>query len=232
MKELFHKKEKRTFMQRVGDILRVRTSGAGYNVATTRPIKRNTGGIIPYTLSDGPVVPGPSSDTTDTQFGMLPPGTFIVKKSATAENFEYLNSLVGGGTPMSDGGKLQPVMLTPEEFAVPPEIVNQGNNLNTLEDINSGRIIMRRTGGIIPMLNKGGRPWEARQFAHLDEGAKTAGLSQAEKERLAQMFGINVADLDNPRTSVKSGFYAEYHKFFNQESNKGRLPIDAAIAIS
>ena len=105
-------------------------------------------------MSDGPVVPGPSSDTTDTQFGMLPPGTFIVKKSATAENFEYLNSLVGGGTPMSDGGKLQPVMLTPEEFAVPPEIVNQGNNLNTLEDINSGRIVMRRTGGLIPRIQK------------------------------------------------------------------------------
>jgi len=155
MKELFHKAEKRSFLTRIADRLRVRTSGAGYNIETTRPIiRRQTGGTIPYTLNDGPIVPGPSSDTTDTQFGMLPAGTYIVNKEATANNIDFLSSLVGTARPMAGGGSLQPVMLTPEEFAVDPEIVNQGNNFQTLEDINSGRIVLRKIGGLIPRIQK------------------------------------------------------------------------------
>ena len=229
MREMFKKPGPRGLISRLADVFRVRTSGAGYNIETTRPRKFATGGQVPYTLSDGLIVPGPASDRTDTQFGMLPADTYIVNKDATANNIDFLSSMVGGIPGKVDGGQLQPVMLTPGEIAVPPNIVNQGNNLNLLEDINSGRIVMRRTGGSIPRFVTGGKTWDARQFAHLDEGTTTADLSSKDKEKLANMFGVKVSDLDNPRTAIKSGFYAEYHKFFNQLSNRGTLPIDTAI---
>jgi TP901 family phage tail tape measure protein len=165
MKELFHKENTRDLVNQIATLLGVRTSGAGYNLETTTPVGARKGyrqlplpGFIGggqiadgvYTLNDGNIVPGPKHINRDIQFGILPVDSFVVNQGATKKNLEFLQGMVGEKNNLTGGG--QPVMLSPFEFVVPPEVVNEGNNLDILKGINSGQITFSNTGGKIPAL--------------------------------------------------------------------------------
>ncbi len=91
MRELFKKGKTRDFINRVAGALGVRTSGAGYNIETTRPRKMNMGGYV-YTMNDGNIVPGPNVNR-DVVPAVLTPGEFVVNREATAANLPLLQAI-------------------------------------------------------------------------------------------------------------------------------------------
>jgi len=108
MRELFKKGKTRDFINNIARVLRVRTSGAGYNIETTVPKKFNTGGYV-YTMQDGNMVPGPDVNA-DVVPAMLTPGEFVVNKEATAKNLPLLRAIndgPGGGGPGFNSGGMQ-----------------------------------------------------------------------------------------------------------------------------
>ena len=93
MRELFKKSKTKDFIDKVARALGVRTSGAGYNIETTRPRKMNMGGYV-YTMNDGNIVPGPNVNA-DVVPAMLTPGEFVVNAKATRENLPLLQQING-----------------------------------------------------------------------------------------------------------------------------------------
>ena len=109
MRELFKKSKTRDLIDKVARSLGVRTSGAGYNIETTRPRKMNTGGFV-YEMNDGSIVPGPNVNK-DVVPAMLTPGEFVVNREATQRNLPLLMAINGtGGTggPSFNSGGIQP----------------------------------------------------------------------------------------------------------------------------
>jgi TP901 family phage tail tape measure protein len=106
MRELFKKSKTRDFIDKVARSLGVRTSGAGYNIETTRPRKMNSGGYV-YTMNDGSIVPGPNVNS-DVVPAMLTPGEFVVNREATQANLPLLmeinNNRQAAGDAMAVGG--------------------------------------------------------------------------------------------------------------------------------
>ena len=97
MRELFKKSKTRDLIDKISRSLGVRTSGAGYNIETTKPKKFAAGGTV---------VPGPRSDTTDTQYMTLNAGDFVLNRKAS-------DALLG----FSRGGEV-PAMVTPGEIVI------------------------------------------------------------------------------------------------------------------
>ena len=95
MRELFKKGSTRDFINRVAGSLGVRTSGAGYNIETTKPRRLNSGGYV-YTMNDGNIVPGPNVNA-DVVPAMLTPGEFVVNAESTRQNLPLLQAINGGG---------------------------------------------------------------------------------------------------------------------------------------
>lgn len=91
MRELFKKSKTRDLIDKVSRSLGVRTSGAGYNIETTRPKKLNSGGYI-FRANGGDVVPGPKINK-DVVPAMLTPGEFVVNAKATAANLPLLQAI-------------------------------------------------------------------------------------------------------------------------------------------
>ncbi len=102
MRELFKKGKTRDFINKVAGTLGVRTSGAGYNIETTKPRKMNMGGYV-YTMNDGNIVPGPNVNR-DIVPAMLTPGEFVVNAEATQENLPLLMAINNG---YNNGGKVR-----------------------------------------------------------------------------------------------------------------------------
>jgi len=97
MRELFKKGSTKNFINKVAGALGVRTSGAGYNIETTKPRRMATGGMV-Y-RQDGSMGPEFKPMGTDTVPAMLTPGEFVVKADAvTPETLPYLKSLNDSGT--------------------------------------------------------------------------------------------------------------------------------------
>jgi len=118
MRELFKKSKTKDFIDRVSRALGVRTSGAGYNIETTRPRKMNMGGYV-YTMNDGSIVPGPNINA-DVVPAMLTPGEFVVNKEAAQANLPLLAAINGGmgsrGPGYITGGQIQSLLNLPSEF--------------------------------------------------------------------------------------------------------------------
>jgi TP901 family phage tail tape measure protein len=93
MRELFKKGNTRDFINKVAGALGVRTSGAGYNIETTRPRRLNSGGYV-YTMNDGNIVPGPNVNA-DVVPAMLTPGEFVVNAESTRQNLPLLQAING-----------------------------------------------------------------------------------------------------------------------------------------
>jgi len=123
-----------------------------------------------------------------------------------------------------------PALLTPGEFVVNREAT--AANLPLLTALNNNR------GSNGPGYNHGSRKeirssvrsmLEGRQMSHLDEGFRSSSRPDLHSQLMSD-YGITQQQASDPRTSVKSGLLAAYHKFFNQGTARGTLPIDAAIS--
>ena len=95
MRELFKKSSTAELIDKVARGLGVRTSGAGYNIETTRPKRMANGGVVyRENGSDGPEF---TPSGTDTVPAMLTPGEFVVKASSvTPETLPILKQINQG----------------------------------------------------------------------------------------------------------------------------------------
>jgi TP901 family phage tail tape measure protein len=148
MKEMFHKGTTKTIADRIARALGgVRTSGAGYNIETTKP-KFAKGGIVPGT------------GNTDTYHTTAEPGAFVINKAGTEQNMPIIQDLLGGRPVFRNAGGQVPVVLTPGEAVIPAEIAQQ--NMPLMYSLNGGP--GNTSGG---MHNAGGYT-----KAQLDDAAK------------------------------------------------------------
>ena len=117
MKEMFHKGSTKTLVDKIARALGgVRTSGAGYNIQTTKP-KFNKGGIVPGT------------GNTDTYHTMAEPESFVINKAATERNMPTISKLIGGTPTFRNTGGMVPVVLTPGEAVIPANIAKRNPDL-------------------------------------------------------------------------------------------------------
>jgi TP901 family phage tail tape measure protein len=124
MRELFKKSRSKMFIDRVARALGVRTSGAGYNIETTKPQKFNLGGVA-RTLA-GKLVPGPNVNK-DVVPAMLTPGEFVINKEATRKHLPLLRAINAsrGQVPIAQrlkgitGGEQYKVKALMDEAGVP-----------------------------------------------------------------------------------------------------------------
>jgi TP901 family phage tail tape measure protein len=124
MKEMFHKGPTKTLVDRIARALGgVRTSGAGYNIETTKP-KFNKGGIVPGT------------GNTDTYHTLAEPESFVINKAATERNMPTISKLLGGSPTFRNTGGMIPVVLTPGEAVIPARIAKP--NMNLMMQLNGG----------------------------------------------------------------------------------------------
>jgi hypothetical protein len=95
MRELFKKGKTRDFINKIAGTLGVRTSGAGYNIETTKPRRMASGGMVYRKKgSEGPEFAPMGTDTVP---AMLTPGEFVVKASSvTPETLPILKQMNEG----------------------------------------------------------------------------------------------------------------------------------------
>jgi TP901 family phage tail tape measure protein len=148
MKEMFHKGDTKTLVDRIARALGgVRTSGAGYNIQTTKP-KFAKGGIVPGT------------GDTDTYHTTAEPGSFVINKKSTERNMPTISKLLGGTRTFRNTGGSVPVVLTPGEAVIPANVAQRNPNL--MMQLNGGP---GNTSGI-------GRQKGGATKAELDAAAK------------------------------------------------------------
>jgi TP901 family phage tail tape measure protein len=92
LRELFKKSKTKDFIESIARSLGVRTSGAGYNIETTKPKKFNMGGNVFF--NNGDQVPG--FGNTDTVPAMLTPGEFVIRKSVAEQDPDGMRALNNG----------------------------------------------------------------------------------------------------------------------------------------
>jgi hypothetical protein len=121
MRELFKKGKTRDFINKIAGTLGVRTSGAGYNIETTKPRRMATGGMVYRKKgSEGPEFAPMGTDTVP---AMLTPGEFVVKASSvTPETLPILKQ-------MNEGYIRGPEMETVQE----PRTTMSASELKTLD---------------------------------------------------------------------------------------------------
>ena len=123
MKEMFHKGSTKNLVDKIARALGgVRTSGAGYNIQTTKP-----------KFADGGIVPG--TGNTDTYHTTAEAGSFVINKKSTQENMPVISSLLGGTPKFAEGGQV-PVVLTPGEAVIPAKIAQK--NMPLMYSLNGG----------------------------------------------------------------------------------------------
>jgi TP901 family phage tail tape measure protein len=148
MKEMFHKGTTKDIVDKIARALGgVRTSGAGYNIQTTKP-KFAKGGIVPGT------------GDTDTYHTTAEPGSFVINKKSTERNMPTISKLLGGTRTFRNTGGSVPVVLTPGEAVIPANIAQRNPNL--MMQLNGGP---GNTSGI-------GRQKGGATKAELDAAAK------------------------------------------------------------
>ena len=117
MKEMFHKGTTKDLVDRIARALGgVRTSGAGYNIQTTKP-KFAKGGIVPGT------------GNTDTYHTTAEPGAFVINKKSTEKHMPTISKLLGGTPTFRNTGGEVPVVLTPGEAVIPAKIAQRDPGL-------------------------------------------------------------------------------------------------------
>jgi TP901 family phage tail tape measure protein len=93
MRELFKKSKTKDFIDAIARSLGVRTSGAGYNIETTKPKKFNLGGQVFF--NNGDQVPGPNVNA-DVVPAMLTPGEFVIRRGVAQQDPEGMRALNNG----------------------------------------------------------------------------------------------------------------------------------------
>lgn len=123
MKEMFHKGTTKDIVDKIARALGgVRTSGAGYNIQTTKP-----------KFADGGIVPG--TGNSDTYHTTAEAGSFVINKKSTQQNMPIISNLLGGSPTFAQGGQV-PVVLTPGEAVIPANIAQ--DNMPLMHALNGG----------------------------------------------------------------------------------------------
>jgi TP901 family phage tail tape measure protein len=154
MKEMFHKGSTKTLVDRIARALGgVRTSGAGYNIETTKP-KFNKGGIVPGT------------GNTDTYHTMAEPESFVINKAATERNMPTISKLIGGTPTFRNTGGMVPVVLTPGEAVIPANIAKRNPELMLQLNGGPGNTtgMRRHQGGGVHPHPHAGKPMTDAQY--------------------------------------------------------------------
>ena len=151
MKEMFHKGTTKEIADRIARALGgVRTSGAGYNIHTTKPQQLNSGGRVYNPSRDGNIVPGDTSINYDNTPAVLQEGGYVLNQSSSKNNPDLVSLAKNSH---NSGGKIVPAVLTPGETYFPPEVAE--TMMPTLEKANRGsKISLRNVGGYIGGLVK------------------------------------------------------------------------------
>jgi TP901 family phage tail tape measure protein len=124
MKEMFHKGPTKAMVDRIARALGgVRTSGAGYNIETTKP-KFAKGGFVPGT------------GNTDTYHTTAEPGSFVINKAATEKHLPLITNILGGKSYYAQEGGQVPVVLTPGEAVIPASFAKR--NMPLMYELNGG----------------------------------------------------------------------------------------------
>jgi TP901 family phage tail tape measure protein len=152
MKEMFHKGTTKDIADRIARALGgVRTSGAGYNIQTTKP-KFAKGGIVPGT------------GNTDTYHTTAEEGSFVINKASTEANMPVISDILGGTPRFAEGGQV-PVVLTPGEAVIPASFAQK--NMPLMYALNGGPgntsgMGRNAGGGISPNMMAGLKAWLER----------------------------------------------------------------------
>jgi TP901 family phage tail tape measure protein len=151
MKEMFHKGTTKEIADRIARALGgVRTSGAGYNIHTTKPQQLNSGGRVYNPSRDGNIVPGDTSINYDNTPAVLQEGGYVLNQGASKNNPDLVSLAKNS---RNSGGKIVPAVVTPGETYFPPEVAD--TMMPTLEKANKGsKISLRNVGGYIGGLVK------------------------------------------------------------------------------
>ncbi len=131
MKEMFHKGTTKDIADRIARALGgVRTSGAGYNIQTTKPAYQPN---LPG-LNKGGIVPG--TGNTDTYRTTAEPGAFVINKASTEANMPIIENILGGTPIFRNAGGQVPVVLTPGEAVIPASFAQ--SNMSLMHELNGG----------------------------------------------------------------------------------------------
>ena len=219
MKEMFHKGSTKTLVDKIARALGgVRTSGAGYNIQTTKP-----------KFADGGIVPG--TGNTDTYHTTAEAGSFVINKKSTEENMPIISSLLGGTPKFAQGGQV-PVVLTPGEAVIPAEVAQK--NMPLMYELNGGPGNTSGSG----MHDVGGSIKFER--SHLAEGTP----SDLKRVRATQGYGKAVSvsrgipiwmtrDANQETRSVGKGMTGpELVKEFRKAIKAGRHPFEPWMTAS
>jgi TP901 family phage tail tape measure protein len=213
MKEMFHKGSTKNLVDKIARALGgVRTSGAGYNIQTTKP-----------KFADGGIVPG--TGNTDTYHTTAEAGSFVINKKSTQENMPIISSLLGGTPKFADGGQV-PVVLTPGEAVIPAEVAQK--NMPLMYELNggpgntSGSGMHLRGGSIAKLLSlatQKGRQYKAKALLeHAGYPVKTlqnSAYPMPQSKNLATRYG-------------KSGSTSEFMRAF--ENPQAFRLVNAVLA--
>ena len=124
MKEMFHKGNTKDLTDKIARALgNVKTSGAGYNIQTTKP-KFAKGGIVPGT------------GNSDTYHTTADAGSFVINKAGTEANRPIIENLLGGRPVFRNAGGQVPVVLTPGEAVIPADVAQE--NMPLMYAMNGG----------------------------------------------------------------------------------------------
>jgi TP901 family phage tail tape measure protein len=200
MKEMFHKGSVKEMADRIARALGgVRTSGAGYNIETTKP-RFAKGGFVPGT------------GNTDTYHTTAEAGSFVINKAATQEHLPLITNILGGKSYYAQKGGQVPVVLTPGEAVIPAEIAQR--NMPLMYELNGGpgntSGIGRVFGGsILPgMIRKLGARYipegRSKVFARAFFDTKTGGNATRQREWLNESMTMFGRLYPNPKAG---GFY-------------------------
>ena len=243
MKELFREKRgTRALLNNIARILGVKTYGASYSVETTIPKRLNAGGQVTGTRGNygnvydpsqhGAVVPGPNVNY-DIIPANVPVGGFVLNQAASRLNPDLVSLAAQG---YNSGGQMTPAILTPGETVVDPFTYSANKEL--FDRANATRMALG--GGINRgRTNYGNNPfgtakeiresYTGRELAHLTDMIYTKDLSVDQKARLIKGFDLTMQQVSDPTGRVGSSLFAAYHRFFNQGTNDGKLPISKVI---
>jgi len=219
MKEMFHKGTTKEIADRIARALGgVRTSGAGYNIHTTKPQQLNSGGRVYNPSRDGNIVPGDTSINYDNTPAVLQEGGYVLNQGASKNNPDLVSLAKNS---RNSGGKIVPAVVTPGETYFPPEVAE--TIMPTLEKANKGsKISLRNVGGYIGGLVKRSkknygisfedseqmrRYVEYHTSSNFDQYAKAASIAN-DAEALVSL-GLN------PEQAVK-----EADRWFEERYNK------------
>jgi len=219
MKEMFHKGSTKTLVDKIARALGgVRTSGAGYNIETTKP-----------KFADGGIVPG--TGNTDTYHTTAEAGSFVINKKSTEENMPIISSLLGGTPKFAQGGQV-PVVLTPGEAVIPAAVAQK--NMPLMYELNGGP---GNTSGDGQHVDGGGITLER---SHLAEGTpsdlKAVRSTKGYAKTVSVSRGIPIwmtRDANQETRSVGKGMTGpELAKEFRKAIKSGHHPFEPWMTAS